>query len=110
MPLASRAQDVMHADYEMTVDIRDCAAHYTSADSPPEVRVMLAAQIATAHGRNIVTGHIASGNATASADNVAAVVAAYNSALGVAAKDLVDWTLSQSLPALTELSPQRRIP
>ena len=32
VPSVSRTQDALHADYELGVEIRDCAAHYSSAD------------------------------------------------------------------------------
>ena len=32
VPSVARTQDALHADYELGIEIRDCAAHYDSAD------------------------------------------------------------------------------
>ncbi len=80
MPSVSRTQDALHADYELGVEIRDCAAHYTSADDKdkpngmPTVSVTLIAQMSTAHGRLIVANFTATQNAPASQNTTAAVV------------------------------------
>jgi ABC-type uncharacterized transport system auxiliary subunit len=57
VPSVSRTQDALHADYELGVEIRDCAAHYEAADDKgkpngnPTVSVTLIAQMSTVHGR-----------------------------------------------------------
>jgi cholesterol transport system auxiliary component len=102
----SRTQDALHADYELGIEIRDCAAHYTSAydkDKPsgmPAVSVTLIAQMSTAHGRLIVANFTASQSAPASQNSTAAVVQALNTALGAAVEQIVAWAVSLPAPAV----------
>lgn len=101
VPLVSRIQDAMFADYVLTADIRDCAAHYTAEGAAPQVTVTLNFQAVVARGRKIVAGGTVTQSAPAAADSTAAVVAAYNVALAGAVDQVVAWTLTQSLPVTT---------
>jgi cholesterol transport system auxiliary component len=100
----ARTQDALHADYELGIEVRDCAAHYDSADKDgkpsgnPKVMVSLIAQMSTAHGRKIVASFTASQSADASGNSTAAVVQAFNQALGAAVQQIVGWALALSPP------------
>lgn len=98
VPAVARTQDAIHADYELGTDIRDCSAHYSTPDGAPTVTVSIVAQMSTAHGRKIVANFTASQQATASQNSTAAVVAAFNTALGAAVQQIVGWAVALPAP------------
>jgi cholesterol transport system auxiliary component len=98
VPSVARTQDALHADYELGTEIRDFAAHYSQPDGVPEVSVSLVAQMSTAHGRKIVANFTAKQDATASQNSTAAVVAAFNTALGAAVAQITAWALTLPAP------------
>jgi cholesterol transport system auxiliary component len=85
----AREQDALHADYALFTEIKDFEAHYVGA--APEVRVTLAAKLATSHGRIIVANMVASHTVPAGADSVGAVTGALESGLGAAASEIAAW-------------------
>jgi len=95
----AREQEALHADYNLALDIRDFAAHYSSPDGAPRVTVTIIAQMATAHGRKVVASLTASQSADASANSVDAVVQAMDSALGAAISQITGWALALPAPA-----------
>ena len=98
-PSVARVQDALHADYELGLDLRDFSAHYSSADGAPSVTVNIVAQMTTAHGRKIVATFTASESTPASQNSTAAVVTAFNTALGTAVGKIVAWALTLPAPA-----------
>jgi cholesterol transport system auxiliary component len=94
----SREQEALHADYNLALDIRDFAAHYSTPDGPPRVTVTIIAQMATSHGRKVVANLTASQSADASANSVEAVVLALDSALGTAIGQITAWALALPPP------------
>jgi cholesterol transport system auxiliary component len=98
VPSVSRAQDAVHADYELGTDIRDCAAHYGTQDGIPSVTVSIVAQISTARARKIVASFTAKATVAAGQNSTGAAVAAFNTALGRAVAEIVNWALSLPLP------------
>ena len=94
----AREQEALHADYNLAMDIRDFAAHYTTPDSPPHITVNIIAQMATAHGRKVVAIFTANQSADASANSVEAVVQAMDSALGAAVSQITAWALALPAP------------
>lgn len=98
VPQISRTQDALHADYQLSTDLRDCTAHYSVPDGAPKVTVNLVAQMSTAHGRKIMATFAASQSASASQNSTAAVVQAFNQALGAAVDQIVGWALSLPPP------------
>jgi cholesterol transport system auxiliary component len=108
VPSVSRTQDALHADYELGVEIRDCAAHYSAGDEKgkpsgnPNVTVTLIAQMSTAHGRLIVANFTATQKADASQNSTAAVVQALNTVLGAAVQQIVAWALTLPAPAASK--------
>jgi cholesterol transport system auxiliary component len=95
----AREQDALHADYNLSLDIRDFAAHYSSPDGAPRVTVNIVAQMATAHGRKVVATLNASQSADASANAVDAVVQAMDQALGAVIGQIIAWALAMPPPA-----------
>ena len=98
LPQVSRTQDGVHADYELGTDIRDCAAHYSAENGTPSVTVNIVAQMSTAHGRKIVAGFTARETTAARENSTAAAVAAFNTALGAAVTQVLNWALSLPPP------------
>jgi cholesterol transport system auxiliary component len=97
----ARNQDALHADYVLDVDIRDFSAHYSSAAPAPSVVVTLVAQIATAHGRGIVSTFTADQIVPATANSVDAVVTASNTAMAAAVRAILDWALALPSPTVS---------
>jgi cholesterol transport system auxiliary component len=93
-----RNQDSLHADYVLDVDIRDFSAHYNSAANAPSVVVTLVAQIATAHGRGIISTFTANQIVPASTNSVDAVVTAFNTAMAAAVQAILGWALALPSP------------
>jgi cholesterol transport system auxiliary component len=88
----------LRADFVLQTAVTEFAAVYDSPNQPPHVRVRLTATLIGMPGRNIVAQTAVTGEAPSAANNVPAVVVAFDSALGSAVRDLVTWTLSN--PAL----------
>lgn len=107
----AREQDVLHADYNLVVDIRDFAAHYAVVDGIPAVTVALAAKLTTAHGRMIVGNLSVSKQVNASVNSAAAAAQALQQALQAAVTEIVTWALSFPAPPsqqpLTTNSPSK---
>ena len=89
----AREGDAVHADYELLTDLRDFEARYASLDAAPTVDVTLIAHMAGAHSRKIVASLSASFAEPAAANNVDAVVEAFDTALAKAVAQIVDWAL-----------------
>ena len=97
VPSVARTQDALHADYELGTELRDCTAHYSQPDAAPTVSVTLVVQMSTAHGRKMVASFTAKQEAPASQNSTAAVIAAFNTAVGAAVGQVVGW--ATALPA-----------
>jgi cholesterol transport system auxiliary component len=95
----AREQDALHADYNLALDIRDFAAHYSTPDGAPRVTVTIIAQMATAHGRKVVANLNASQSAEASVNSVDAVVQALDTALGAVIAQITQWALALPPPS-----------
>lgn len=100
----ARAQDALHADYNLFTAIKSFEAHYGAPDAVPGVTVALTARLATAHGRKIVATYTASQTVPASANSAGAVVQALNKALGDVVQALAAWTV-QAAPPLPPPAP-----
>ena len=103
----SRTQDALHADYELSTELRDASAHYSSAGEDgkpggvPKVTVSIVAQMTTAHGRKILANLTASQSADASQNSTGAVAEAFNTALGAAVAQIINWAMSLALPPVS---------
>ena len=95
---ASREQDALHADYTLALDIRDCAAHYSTPDGTPNITVTIVAQMATAHGRKVIANLTATQSQPASANAVEAVVEAMDAAMGAVTAQITAWALALPAP------------
>jgi cholesterol transport system auxiliary component len=91
--------DGFKADYVLQTDLRDFEARYDQPDGIPTAVIRIEAKIAPTIGRNIVSSLQASHQVQATQNSVAAAVQAMDAALGQALSDIVNWALSQPLPA-----------
>lgn len=90
----------LQADFVLGVEIRDFTAIYDSPNGPPRVRVQLNVELVRMPGRKIVAETVATRQATAAGNDIAAIVPAFNEALGGVVEDLVAWTVGiPGLPA-----------
>jgi cholesterol transport system auxiliary component len=87
-------QDALHADYNLAVEVKDFAAHYSQLDGIPTVTVSITAKLTTAHGRAILATFSTSKTGQASANSAAAAVEALQQALGAAVLEIVNWALA----------------
>jgi cholesterol transport system auxiliary component len=68
------------SDYLLRIKVRRFEADYTGGGSAPEVHVMLDCVVGRREGREVVASFTAQGAATAAADRMSAVVAAFEQA------------------------------
>lgn len=81
----------LNADYILNTDIRDFTAIYDLPDGAPLVRVTLAAQLITMPGRDIAAATSVTREARAAANDLPAIVQAFDRASGDAIGDLIAW-------------------
>jgi len=72
------------SDYVMQVTMRRFEADYTGGGAAPEVHVVLDCMVGKREGREVVASFLAEGAAQASANRLAAVVAAFETATNTA--------------------------
>jgi cholesterol transport system auxiliary component len=91
-------QAALHSDYNLLIEVKDFAAHYSQPDGIPSVTVSITAKLATAHGRAIVSSFSTTQTGAASANSAAAAAQALQQALGTAVSAIVNWALSAPMP------------
>jgi cholesterol transport system auxiliary component len=91
-------EDAMHADYNLDVEVKDFAAHYSQQDGIPGVTVTIIVKLTTAHGRAIVGDFSTTQTGTDSANSAGATTQALQQALGAAVTQIVNWTLTAPFP------------
>jgi cholesterol transport system auxiliary component len=94
----SRDADALHADYQLSTDLRDFEAHYATPDGVPTVAVTIIAHMANAKSRMIVSNLTVTLNEPASANSVDAVVQAFDTALAKAIAQITQWALALPPP------------
>jgi cholesterol transport system auxiliary component len=106
---ATPEQAALHADYNLFVEVKDFAAHYSQPDGIPGVTVSITAKMTTAHGRVVVASLPVVQTGTASANSAGATVQALGQALETAVTQIVTWALTMPKPVtqqpLTTASP-----
>jgi cholesterol transport system auxiliary component len=93
-----REEDALHADYELSTDIRDFEARYAVPDGIPTVAVTLVCHMADTRTRRIVANLTVRLTEPASANSVNAVVEAFDVALGKAVGQITQWALALPPP------------
>jgi len=101
--IASVSRDTagLKTDFVLETEVRDFAAHYEAAVTAPDVVVAITAKLVALPERTIVGTLDSQQHAQADANNVPAIVAAFNAALGASLKQIVAWTLTAPPAALT---------
>jgi cholesterol transport system auxiliary component len=89
----------LRADYVLETEIKDFTAHYESADAPPDAVVDLRVNLVSLSDRTIAGSFESKESAAATANNVGAIAAAFNTALGKSLGDIVAWAL-KTAPAV----------
>lgn len=100
--IASVSRDTagLKTDFVLETEVRDFAAHYEAAVTAPDVVVAITAKLVALPERTIVGTLDSQQHAQADANNVPAIVAAFNAALGASLKQIVAWTLAAPPHAL----------
>lgn len=93
--IAAVARDTqgIRADYLLQTDLRSFEARYEAPDTAPDVVVDIAAKLLRTSDRNIVAALQTHHTATAAANSVPSIVAAFDTALGAAVEEIVTWVL-----------------
>jgi cholesterol transport system auxiliary component len=89
----------LNADFVLDTEIQDFSAIYDSPNQPPRIRVKLDVELVTMRGRNIVAETSLTREAAAEADNLPAIIAAFNQAVGAIVADLATWTATSAASA-----------
>lgn len=95
----TRAQEALHADYNLLIEVKDFQAVYKSQDGVPEAVVAMSAKLNTARGRRIIGSLAVHKAVNASANSTGAATQALSQALGQAVTEIVAWTLATA-PAI----------
>jgi cholesterol transport system auxiliary component len=98
----SRGDDALHADYELSTDLRDFEARYAIPDGVPTVAVTIIAHMANARSRMIVANLTVTLTQAASANSVDAVVQAFDVALAKAVDQITQWALALPPPTTSD--------
>jgi cholesterol transport system auxiliary component len=93
-----REEDALHADYELSTDIRDFEARYAVPDGIPTAAVTLVCHMSDTRTRRIAASLTVSEAEPASANSVNAVVEAFDTALGKAVGQITQWALTLPAP------------
>ena len=96
----SRDEDALHSDYELSTDLRDFEARYTTPDGAPEVAVTIIAHMADTRSRKIIANLTVRLTQSTSANTVDAVVQAFDLALAKAVDQITQWALALPPPAM----------
>ena len=102
----TRAQEALHADYNLLVEVKDFQAVYQSQDGIPQAVVALSAKLNTAHGRKVIGTLAVNKSVSASINSTVAVTQALSQALGQAVTDIVTWTLATAPAIVPGQSPE----
>lgn len=90
----ARAQDALHADYNLLIEVKDFQAVYKVADGVPQGVVAIGAKLTTAHGRKIIGSLAVSKSVDAGVNSTGAATQALSQALSQTVTDIVAWTLA----------------
>lgn len=102
----TRAQEALHADYNILVEVKDFQAVYQSQDGIPQAVVALSAKLNTAHGRKVIGTLVVNKSVNASVNSTGAATQALSQALGQAVTDIVAWTLTTAPAIVPGQSPE----
>ena len=93
VPAVARDTAGLRADYLLQPEIRAFEAHYEAPDAAPRVVARIAVRLVKLPSRDIVGTFVAEREAAAAANNLGAIVRAFDQALGGVLAQIVDWAL-----------------
>lgn len=102
----ARAQDALHADYNLLIEVKDFQAVYKVPDGVPQAVVGVTAKLTTARGRKIIGTLAVVKQIDASVNSTGAAAQALSQALGQAVTDIVVWTLATAPAIVPGQSPE----
>lgn len=102
----ARAQDALHADYNLLIDVKDFQAVYKVADGLPQGVVAIGVKLTTAHGRKIIGNLAVNKSVDAGVNSAGAATQALSQALSLAVTDIVAWTLATAPAVVPGQSPE----
>lgn len=91
----------LRADFILKTELREFQAEYFDG-ALPKVRVVINAKLVRMPRRTIIGSKSFEATADAKQDTMAEIIAAYDEALGVVLKHLVEWTLIQGQDAYSD--------
>jgi cholesterol transport system auxiliary component len=97
----ARDEDALHADYQLSTDLRDFEARYAAPNGVPTVAMTIIAHMANARSRMMVATLTVALTQAATANNVDAVVQAFDIALAKAIDQITQWALALPPPTTT---------
>ncbi|MBV8801195.1 MAG: membrane integrity-associated transporter subunit PqiC [Alphaproteobacteria bacterium] len=83
----------LRADYVLATEIRNFHAYYEVIDSPPKIKVAVAAKLVAAPTHDLVRGTEIQREVPTSANDLPSITAAFGQAAGDMAEALVTWTM-----------------
>lgn len=102
----TRAQEALHADYNLLIEVKDFQAVYKVPDGVPQAVVGVTAKLTTARGRKIIGTLAVIKQIDASVNSTGAAAQALSQALGQAVTDIVVWTLATAPAIVPGQSPE----
>jgi cholesterol transport system auxiliary component len=102
----ARAQEALHADYNLLVEVKDFQAVYRTPDGTPQAVVAMSAKLTTARGRKIIGTLPVQKTVDAVANSTGAATQALSQALGQAVSEIVAWTLTTAPAIVPGQSPE----
>lgn len=102
----ARAQDALHSDYNLLIEVKDFQAVYKVPDGVPQAVVAVSAKLTTARGRKIIGTLPVTKQVDAAANSTGAATQALSQALGQAVTDIVAWTLATAPAIVPGQSPE----
>jgi cholesterol transport system auxiliary component len=94
----SREEDSLQSDYELSTDLRDFEARYSTPDGAPNVAVTIIAHMADARSRKIVANLTVTLTQPATANSVDSVVQAFAATLAKAVDQITQWAFALPTP------------
>ncbi|HEX4535096.1 MAG TPA: ABC-type transport auxiliary lipoprotein family protein [Rhizomicrobium sp.] len=101
----ARESEGLNADYVMQADVRDFEAQYDQPNGPPTVLIRIEAKLLKFPERTIVANIDAVQRAPASANNMDAIVQAFNVAAAATFEQIARWALSAPSAASQAVQP-----
>ncbi len=86
----------LRSDYNLKLELREFQAEYFDKTAPPAVRVRINAKLVRQPRQQIIASKSFEFRRSASEDSIRAIVRAFDSSLGRAMKNLVEWTLTSA--------------